>query len=96
MPRTDLDDPPVRQAPASRGFAAAVQPIAQQTIETLGQQLGVGEGETTKDGRFSLHTARCIGACALAPAITVGDDVFGKMTYDKIQHFCQKDLKKYV
>ena len=69
---------------------------AQETIEVLGQQLGVGEGETTKDGRFSLHTARCIGACALAPAITVGDDVFGKMTYDKVQHFCQKDLKKYV
>ena len=69
---------------------------AQQTIETLGQQLGVGEGETTKDGRFSLHTARCIGACALAPAITVGDDVFGKMTYDKITQFCQRDLKKYV
>ncbi len=69
---------------------------AQQTIEQLGHQLGVQDGETTKDGRFSLHTARCIGACALAPAITVGDDVYGRMTYDKVNSFCQKELKKYV
>lgn len=69
---------------------------AQQSIEALEQQLGVKEGETTKDGMFSLHTARCIGACALAPATTVGDDVYGKLTADRVPHFCQKDLKKYV
>ena len=69
---------------------------AQQTMERLGQQLGVQEGETTKDGQFSLHTARCIGACALAPAITVGDDVYGKLSADRVPRFCQKELKKYV
>ena len=69
---------------------------AQQTFDRLGQQLGVAEGETTKDGRFSLHSARCIGACALAPAITVGDDVFGKLSPDKVPRFCEKELKKYV
>ena len=69
---------------------------ASTVVERLGQQLGVKEHETTKDGLFSLHTARCIGACALAPAITVGDDVYGKLTPDKIPKFCQKDLKKYA
>jgi NADH:ubiquinone oxidoreductase subunit E len=45
---------------------------------------------------FSLHSARCIGACALAPAIAVDDDVYGKLSPDKIQRLCQKELKKYV
>lgn len=69
---------------------------AATVVERLGQQLGIGHGETTKDGLFSLQTARCIGACALAPAITVGDDVYGKLTPDKIPRFCQKELKKYA
>ncbi len=69
---------------------------AATVVERIGQQLGIKHGETTKDGLFSLHTARCIGACALAPAITVGDDVYGKMSPDKIPRFCQKELKKYA
>jgi bidirectional [NiFe] hydrogenase diaphorase subunit len=69
---------------------------AATVVERLGQQLGIKQGETTKDGLFSLQTARCIGACALAPAITIGDDVYGKLTPDKIPRFCQKDLKKYT
>ncbi|MGA2602694.1 MAG: NAD(P)H-dependent oxidoreductase subunit E [Verrucomicrobiia bacterium] len=69
---------------------------AATVVERLGQQLGIERGETTKDGLFSLQTARCIGACALAPAITVGDDVYGKLTPDKIPRFCQKELKKYA
>ena len=47
------------------------------------------EGETTKDNLFSLSTARCIGACALAPAVSIGDDVYGKLTADKVPHFVQ-------
>jgi NADH:ubiquinone oxidoreductase subunit E len=69
---------------------------AQQLMERLEQQLGVKEGETTKDNLFSLHSARCIGACALAPAIAVDDDVYGKISADKVPKFCQKDLKKYA
>ncbi len=69
---------------------------AKTLLERLEQQLGIREGETTKDNLFSLHTARCIGACALAPAIAVDDDVYGKLSPDKIQRFCQKELKKYV
>ena len=65
-------------------------------LERLEQQLGIKQGETTKDHLFSLNTARCIGACALAPAIAIGDDVYGKLSPDKIPRLCQKDLKKYV
>ena len=65
-------------------------------LERLEQQLGVKEGETTRDNVFSLNSARCIGACALAPAIAVGDDVYGKLSPDKIPRLCLKDFKKYV
>ncbi|MCS7047816.1 MAG: NAD(P)H-dependent oxidoreductase subunit E [Verrucomicrobiae bacterium] len=78
-----------------RGTACHVRG-AQLILERLSQQLGIKEGETTKDNLFSLHSARCIGACAMAPAIAIGDDVYGKLTPDKVPKFCQKDLKKYT
>jgi len=65
-------------------------------LERLEQQLGIKAGEATKDNLFSLSCARCIGACALAPAIAIGDDVYGKLSPDKIPGLCRKDLKKYV
>jgi len=69
---------------------------ATQILEAIEKELGVKEGETTKDNRFSLTTARCIGACALAPAVSVGDDVFGKLTADKVPHLVKQDFAKYV
>jgi len=69
---------------------------ADAILGALEKQLGIREGETTKDGMFSLTTARCIGACALAPAFSVGDDVYGKLTADKIPQIVKTDLKKYV
>ena len=65
-------------------------------LERLGQQLGVKEGETTKDNLFSLNSARCIGACALAPALAVDDDVYGKLSADRVPQFHARELKKYV
>ncbi len=65
-------------------------------MAAMEKELGIKEGETTKDGRFSLTTARCIGACALAPAIAVGDDVYGKLQADKIPALVKTELKKYV
>jgi len=65
-------------------------------LERLEQQLGIKQGETTKDNLFSLNSARCRGARARAPAIGIGDDVYGKLSPDKIPRLCQKDLKKYV
>lgn len=65
-------------------------------MSAIEKELGIKEGETTKDGLFSLTTARCIGACALAPALSVGDDVYGKLTADKVPQLVKSDLKKYV
>jgi len=46
-----------------------------KVLDRLKELLGVKEGETTKDGKFSLESARCLGACALAPVMVVDGPV---------------------
>jgi NADP-reducing hydrogenase subunit HndA len=48
--------------------------------EILSEKLGISSGDCTEDGKFSLEACRCIGACGLAPVMTVGDDVYGRLT----------------
>lgn len=48
----------------------------------LSTKLGVGNGECTPDGKFSLEACRCIGACGLAPVLTINEDVYGRLTND--------------
>ncbi len=52
--------------------------------------LGIKEGECTPDGKFSIDATRCIGACGLAPVITVNDDVYGKLTVDDVEGILAK------
>ena len=53
---------------------------AEKVVEEFKKQLGVSIGETTKDGKFSLTCLRCVGACGLAPVVTVGEKVYGHVT----------------
>jgi NADH:ubiquinone oxidoreductase subunit E len=46
--------------------------------------LGIGGDECTADRRFSLTASRCIGACGLAPVLTVNEDVYGRLTADDV------------
>ena len=48
------------------------------------QHLGIEEGETTPDYKYSLETVACIGCCALAPNIVVNKDIYGHMNPKKI------------
>ena len=43
---------------------------------------------TTKDGLFTLEVVSCLGACGLAPVLTVNDDVYGKITADDVDDDC--------
>ena len=52
--------------------------------------LGIEEGQCTPDGKFSLDACRCIGACGLAPVMTVNDDVYGKLTNDQLKGILEK------
>jgi len=50
---------------------------AGQLVEELERQLGVGPGETTEDLSFTVKTVNCVGACAMAPVVIVGDKYWG-------------------
>ena len=60
-------------------------------LNKLSEELGIEAEECTPDTKFSLTACRCIGACGLAPVITVNDDVYGRLTADEIPGI----LKKY-
>ena len=49
-------------------------------LEKLQKELGIGVGETTEDGMFSIECCRCVGACGLAPVMMVNGKVYGKVT----------------
>ncbi len=57
---------------------------AQDLVDRLCQELGIDAGECTDDGKFSIEACRCIGACGLAPVLTVNDEVYGKLVADDI------------
>lgn len=56
----------------------------------LMEQLGISGGECTPDGRFSLEACRCIGACGLAPVLTVNEEVYGRLTVDDVDDIIKK------
>ena len=56
----------------------------------LMEKLGIAGGECTPDGKFSLEACRCIGACGLAPVLTVNEDVYGRLTVDDLDEILAK------
>jgi NADP-reducing hydrogenase subunit HndA len=58
----------------------------------LQDMLGVTDGNCTPDGKFSLESCRCIGACGLAPVMTVNEDVYGKLSVDDLEGILAKYL----
>ena len=57
---------------------------AQQIIDKFSEILGIKAGETTADGMFTLDALRCIGACGIAPAVTINGKVYPKLTVDAV------------
>ena len=56
-----------------------------KVLEEVEKELGIKCGECTADGLFSIDSCRCVGACGLAPVMMVGDEVYGKLTPDKVK-----------
>jgi len=59
-------------------------------LEKIKETLKISDGETTSDGLFTLDTTRCVGACGLAPVMTVGDDVYGRLTPERISEILER------
>ena len=63
---------------------------AGKVIEKISEVLGIHPGETSADGKFSLDASRCLGACGLAPVITVNEDVYGKLKPEDVKTVLEK------
>ena len=59
-------------------------------FDKLSEKLGIGADECTEDGKFSLTACRCIGACGLAPVLTVNEEVYGRLTVDDVDDIFAK------
>lgn len=63
---------------------------AERVVNDFEDALGIKMGETTKDMKFTLSSARCFGACGLAPAVMVNEEVFGNVDKKKIEQILKE------
>ncbi|MCR4441326.1 MAG: NADH-quinone oxidoreductase subunit NuoE [Peptococcaceae bacterium] len=56
-----------------------------KVLEAFAAELGIRPGETTPDGKFSLESVACLGACGLAPAAVIGEKTYGRLTPGKVK-----------
>ena len=56
-----------------------------RVLEAVEKELGIKDGETTSDRKFSLQSVHCVGACALSPVMVVGERYFDKITPTKVR-----------
>lgn len=63
---------------------------ADKVLDKIIQKLGIQPEECTEDGAFSLTACRCIGACGLAPVMTVNEDVYGRLEPEEVDGILQK------
>lgn len=63
---------------------------SQAILDRIKENLNVQVGSTTPDGKFSLEATRCIGACGLAPVITINEDVYGRLKAEEVDGILEK------
>ncbi len=61
--------------------------------KTIFEELGIHDGETTKDGLFTLKTVACLGCCSLSPVMMINEETYGSLTAQKIRDII-KELKE--
>lgn len=67
---------------------------AAEVLAAVEKKLDIRDGGITPDGMFSLDTCRCIGACGLAPVMMINDEVYGRLTPDKVGAIIDEYIKK--
>jgi NADH-quinone oxidoreductase subunit E len=58
----------------------------QEVWQVLQNELQLGPGETSKDGRWTLVTTSCLGVCAVGPVVIIDDDIYGNVEADQLPH----------
>jgi NADH-quinone oxidoreductase subunit E/NADP-reducing hydrogenase subunit HndA len=64
---------------------------AEKVLDEFKKELAIQVGQTTPDGKFSLSSLRCVGACGLAPVVLVGEKTYGRVAPDDVKAI----LKEY-
>ena len=59
-------------------------------INKVTEIIGIEAGQTSSDGKYSLDATRCIGACGLAPVLTINDDVYGRLAVGDVKDILAK------
>ena len=67
---------------------------AKPIVDKISDMIGIKAGETSADARFSLVATRCIGACGLAPVLTVNEDVYGRLVLEDVPKIIEKYQKE--
>jgi len=67
---------------------------AQQVVNQFSEILGIGPGETTSDGLFSIDALRCLGACAAAPAVTINGKIYSRVQVNEVAGIVAEYRKK--
>ncbi|EEG77319.1 NADH-quinone oxidoreductase subunit NuoE [Dethiobacter alkaliphilus] len=67
-----------------QGTACHVRGVG-RIMDKIKEELGIAEGETSEDLRFTLESVACIGACGLAPVIMINNDTHGRLTADRVK-----------
>lgn len=76
-----------------RGTACHVKGSA-KLLETLTDELDVEPGRTTRDGKFSVEVVACMGACGLAPVLTMNGEVLAGVTPEKVRKLVKRRSRK--
>lgn len=63
---------------------------AQQLLDKLEAELNIEVGKTTEDGKFTLEACRCLGACGLAPVMTIGEKVYGRLVPEDLDEILEE------
>lgn len=63
---------------------------SQKILDKVEELLGISVGQTTPDRKFSIDATRCLGACGLAPVLTVNEDVYGKLKPEDVEEIIDK------
>lgn len=67
---------------------------SEKILEEFQAELGIQSGQVTSDGRFSIDSLHCVGACGLAPVVMINDKVYGRVKVEDVKKIIQEYTKK--
>ena len=63
---------------------------AEKIVDEFKRHLDINVGETTKDGKFSIDALRCVGACGMAPVVTIGEKVYVRLSPENVKKILEE------